>query len=117
MFFHIKNVYDYRVYVYLCLRYNSNYNYAFPSYSTIASDCNISLSKAKQCIKSLCEQGYIVKAKYNNGNNINNIYYIRYLEIDNDELQKQLETEITLDVEFQYELDSIDDGLEIELEL
>lgn len=117
MFFYIKDIYDYRVYAYLCIRYNSNYNYAFPSYSTIATDCNISLSKAKQCIKSLCQQGYIVKAKYNNGGNVNNIYYIRYLEIDEIDLEKHLETEITIDVEFNYNIDCIDNELEVELQI
>lgn len=98
MFFYIKDVYEYRVYTYLCMKHNTNYNYAFPSYTTIAEECSISLSKAKQCIKSLCEQGYIIKSKYNNGANINNVYYIRYIEIDNDSLEKALTDDIDIEL-------------------
>lgn len=116
MFFHIKDVYNYRVYSYLCLKYNSNYNYAFPSYNTIANDCGISLSKAKQCIKWLCQQGYVVKAKYNNGKNINNVYYIRYLEIEQKTIDELLTEDVELEIELFGNIIDMNEELNIEIE-
>ena len=95
MFFYIEDRYCFCVYFYLCMRYNRNYNYAFQSLETIAKDCQMSLSKVKTCIKWLCDNKYIVKGKVQNDPmNKNNIYYIMYIEVDEEEIDKQLEIEL-----------------------
>ncbi len=68
------------VYSYLCYRYNSDYNYAFPSLKTIAKDCNISLSTVQRSIKELEDLKLIVVLKFENKENkhVNNIYKIFY---------------------------------------
>lgn len=101
MFDYIDDHYCFRVYFYLCRRYNPNYDYAFPSYATLAKDCKMSLRKAKSCIKWLSDNGYIVKGKYGSDGYSNNIYYIRYLEVD----KSQIEEAITIEKEIIFEED------------
>ena len=89
---YIKNGNHFKVYVYLCSLYNKNYDYAFPSLTTIAEDCGMSLNTVKSAIKSLCEKGYIKKGHYeNNGGHHNNIYYIFY--IIEEKIEKEIEVE------------------------
>ena len=38
MIFYIPDAYTFKIYVYLCYRYNNEYQYAFPSLNTIAKD-------------------------------------------------------------------------------
>ena len=95
MVYEIKDPYTFKIYTYLCMRYNRNYNYAFPSYNTIATDCQIGITKTKECVKWLCENKYIIKGKVKNDSMYqNNIYYIMYLEVDEEEVDKQLEIEL-----------------------
>lgn len=89
---YIKNGNHFKVYVYLCSLYNRNYDYAFPSLTTIAEDCGMSLKTVKTAIKWLCEKEYIRKGKYeNNGGHHNNIYYIYY--IVEEKIEKEIEIE------------------------
>ena len=89
---YIKNGNQFKIYVYLCSLYNKDYDYAFPSLTTIAEDCSMSLNTVKNAIKSLCEQGYIKKGKYeNNGGYNSNTYYIRY--IVEEKIEKEVEIE------------------------
>ena len=105
MFFYIKDRYCFCVYFYLCMRYNRSCNYAFPSYNTIAKDCQMSVSKTKECVKWLCDNKYIIKGKVKNDSMYqNNIYYIMYLEVEEKEVDKQLEIELE-DNSFEFEED------------
>lgn len=89
---YIKNGSHFKVYVYLCSLYNKKYDYAFPSLTTIAEDCGMSLNTVKSAIKWLCEKEYIRKGKYeNNGGHHNNIYYIYY--IVEEKIEKEIEIE------------------------
>lgn len=91
---YIKNGNEFKVYVYLCSLYNKDYDYAFPSLSTIAKDCSMSLKTVKNAINNLCEKGYIIKGKYvNNGGFNNNTYYIRYI------VEERVEKEVEVDGE------------------
>lgn len=91
---YIKNGNQFKIYVYLCSLYNKDYDYAFPSLTTIAEDCSMSLNTVKNAIKSLCEQGYIKKGKYeNNGGYNSNTYYIRYIVEEKTEKEVEIEGE------------------------
>lgn len=107
MLTHIKDPYAFKIYFYLCMRYNEIYDYAFPSLNTIAKDCQISLKKVKTCIKWLDEKGYIIRAKIKNSEGYaNNIYYIRYVYLDRQAIQKELiiDREIPEDVEIEIDI-------------
>ena len=69
---------EFKIYFYLCNRYNEKYQYAFPSLNTIATDTDISLKTVKRCIKSLEEKHLIQIEKFesNSGKFPNNIYVI-----------------------------------------
>ena len=83
MIFEIKDPYTFKIYSYLCMRYNRSCNYAFPSYNTIATDCQIGLTKVKECVKWLCDNKYIIKGKVKNDNkNTTNTYEILYLDTE-----------------------------------
>lgn len=89
---YIDNVYAFKVYVYLCCRYNKNYEYAFPSLDTIAEDCNIARSTVQKAIKYLEERRFIVRYKKKGSQWMNNCYYIRYVvETDEDKEREQIE--------------------------
>ena len=89
---YIKNGNQFKIYVYLCSLYNRNFDYAFPSLTTIAKECNMSLNTVKNAIKDLCELGYIKKGKYeNDGGSNNNVYYIKY--IVEEKIEKEIEVE------------------------
>lgn len=89
---YIKNGNHFKVYVYLCSLYNKRFDYAFPSLTTIAEDCSMSLNTVKSAIKNLCELGYIKKGKYeNNGGHHSNVYYIKY--IIEEKIEKEIEVE------------------------
>ena len=61
MIFYIPDAYAFKIYVYLCYRYNDQYDYAFPSLNTIANDTNISKRKVQESIKWLEQKKFIVK--------------------------------------------------------
>ena len=110
MIFHIPDAYAFKVYVYLCYRYNCKYDYAFPSLNTIACDTNISRKKVQNCIKWLEEQGFIVRYKRKGFEHYNNCYYIRYVDGDNFESEEKeiieaIEKEITADLSKEIEID------------
>ena len=91
MITYIKDTYTLKVYLYLCMRYNSKYDYAFPSLNTISNECEISLKKVKSSIKWLSDEGFILKGKFEKANQYSsNIYYIRYLYIDNKEKEREI---------------------------
>lgn len=89
MITYIEDPYILKVYLYLCMRYNSKYDYAFPSLSLISNECKMSLKKVKTSIKWLTNEGFILKGKFKDARQYsNNIYYIRYLYIDKEEVRK-----------------------------
>lgn len=91
MITYIKDTYALKIYLYLCMRYNVDYDYAFPSLSTISRECEIGLTKVKTSIKWLCEEGFILKGKFKDrGQYSSNIYYIRYLYIDKKVKEKEI---------------------------
>ena len=91
MITYIEDPYILKVYLYLCMRYNSKYDYAFPSLSSISNECKMSLKKVKTSIKWLTNEGFILKGKFKDaGQYSNNIYYIRYLYIDKEEVRKEI---------------------------
>lgn len=91
MFKNIENIYAFKVYCYLCCRYNNQYQYAFPSLSTISEECHISLSSVKRAIKYLEDYRFVVKYKRKEGEWYNNCYYVRYVVEDKEENHKQEE--------------------------
>ena len=91
MITYIEDPYILKVYLYLCMRYNSKYDYAFPSLSLISNECKMSLKKVKTSIKWLTNEGFILKGKFKDAKQYsNNIYYIRYLYIDKEEVRKEI---------------------------
>lgn len=105
MIHYIEDAYTYKIYSYLCMMHNTNYNYAFPSISKISKDCNISTPKVQKSLNWLNEQGYIVKVKLEQTEGkFNNIYFLRYVEVDyevikstlNLDIEKYTETEIEI---------------------
>ena len=58
---YITDAYTFKVYFYLCERWNSSTNYAFPSIRNISKECSISPQKVQNCIKWLIEENLIVK--------------------------------------------------------
>lgn len=90
---HIDDVYAFKVYCYLCYRYNKDYEYAFPSLETIAEDCNIARSTAQKSVKYLEERRFIVRYKKKGKQWMNNCYYIRYV-VETDEDKQNEQTEI-----------------------
>ena len=99
---YISNPYTFTVYAYLCMRYNSEYEYSFPSLETIAKRTGMSRKKVFNCIKWLEEKGLIIKYRKKGFNNYNNCYYIRYIEPVNIE-QEQEEIVNMLEKEFMQE--------------
>lgn len=92
MFKYIPNGNDFKIYCYLCYRYNEKYQYAFPSLSTIAEDTCLSISTVKRSLKWLEDKKYILryKQKENNSEWKNNCYYVRYVEEDIQGVQKEI---------------------------
>ena len=91
MFKYIPNPSDFKVYCYLCYRYNLKYQYAFPSLTTIANDTCLSIKTVQKSVKWLEERDYIVKYKRKESEWMNNCYYVRYVVEEN---QEQIQEEI-----------------------
>lgn len=85
MIFYIPDAYTFKIYVYLCYRYNNEFQYAFPSLNTIANDTNISKRKVQESIKWLESQEIIIKQNYKDGNK----YFINYVDADIDNKDKR----------------------------
>ena len=91
MITYIEDPYILKIYLYLCMKYNSKYDYAFPSLSLISDECRMSPKKVKASIKWLANEGFILKGKFKDAKQYsNNIYYIRYLYIDKEEVRKEM---------------------------
>ena len=91
MFKYIPNGNIFKVYCYLCYRYNIKYQYAFPSLTTIANDTCLSRKTVQNAVKWLEERNYIVKYKRKESEWMNNCYYVRYVVEEN---QEQIQEEI-----------------------
>ena len=89
MFRYIPNGNDFKVYCYLCFKYNRQYQYAFPSLNTIANETCLSLSTVKRSIKWLESKRFIVRYKRQGDEWMNNCYYVRYVEDDIEDIQNQ----------------------------
>ena len=110
MFKYIPNGNDFKVYCYLCYRYNNEYQYAFPSLETIANDTCISKNTVQKSIKWLESQKFIVRYKHKESDWMNNCYYVRYVEVTKEtEIETQKEIIKTLEDilgdDFQSEVD------------
>ena len=80
---YITDPYTFKVYFYLCERWNSSTNYAFPSIRNISKECSISTQKVQNCIRWLIGENLIVKkSKEGYDGKTYNIYYINYIDID-----------------------------------
>ena len=80
---YIPDPYTFSVYFYLCKNFNSKKGYAFPSIRNISDHCHFSEKKVRNCVKWLVENKYISKKQVNYGSGYkNNIYFIRYLDIE-----------------------------------
>lgn len=79
-FEYIESATSFKVYCYLCYRYNEKNNYSFPSINTIAKDCKMSKTTVQKAIKDLEEKKLIKRFKITEGNDYsNNCYRIRYV--------------------------------------
>ena len=86
MIFYIPDAYAFKIYVYLCYRYNDQYDYAFPSLNTIAKDTSISKRKVQESIKWLEQKKFIVKTGYSKETGAN-CYEISFMDEElNDDL-------------------------------
>lgn len=93
----VETSYQLTIYTYLCYRYNRKYQYAFPSYKTIAEDTNTSISTVKRTIKELEDLKLIRILKFDKKSGYaNNMYYIFYPVIDFESSQKAIEEENNL---------------------
>lgn len=92
---YIDSLPAFKVYVYLCNRYNEGYQYSFPSLKTIANDCSISRATVQNAIKYLEERKFIVKYKRKDSKSswVNNCYYVRYV-VETEEDKRKEEREI-----------------------
>ena len=113
---YITDAYTFKVYFYLCERWNSVNNYAFPSIRNISNECSIGTKKVQSCIKWLIEEKLIVKkSKEGYDGKKYNIYYINYIDIDDvmntiiadDEVEYiEIEVQTDEDIEEKNESDS-----------
>ena len=94
--FKLTNGYEFKVYCYLCLNYNRELGYSFPSLSTIAKNTNMSVKTVTRCIKKLEELGLIKVCKFESQNTkyVNNIYKIFIPIIVKNEIEDQEINEI-----------------------
>ena len=90
MFKYIPNGNNFKIYCYLCYRFNRDFNYSFPSIQTIVKDTGLSKSTVTRGIKWLEEQRFIKKYKKEGSEWMNNCYFIKYIveeleEVESDE--------------------------------
>ena len=122
MFKRIPNGNYYKVYVYLCYRYNAKCNYAFPSIRTISADTCLNPSTVQRAIKWLEENKYIIRyrKKETTSEWSNNCYYIRYCEEDEDEVQNKVidtfEEMLGSEMEEEVEIEEVEEEIDIEEE-
>lgn len=90
MFRYIGNASAFKVYCYLCYRYNKDCTYAFPSLSTIAQDCCMSIKTVQNAVKYLEERRFVVKFKAKGKEWMNNCYYVNYVvETEEDKMKEK----------------------------
>ena len=87
----LTNSSEFKVYSYLCMRYNKNTQYAFPSIRTIAIDCNMSTKTVQKCITRLEEIKLIKIIKFTEKTtaHTNNMYRIYYPIIIRNSLEEE----------------------------
>lgn len=87
----LTNSSEFKVYSYLCMRYNKNTQYAFPSIRTIAIDCNMSTKTVQKCITRLEEIKLIKIIKFTEKTTVhtNNMYRIYYPIIIRNSLEEE----------------------------
>ena len=87
----LTNSSEFKVYSYLCMRYNKNTQYAFPSIRTIAIDCNMSTKTVQKCITRLEEIKLIkiIKFTEKTTTHANNMYRIYYPIIIRNSLEEE----------------------------
>ena len=87
----LTNGNEFKVYSYLCMRYNKNNQYAFPSIRTIAIDCNMSTKTVQKCITRLEEIKLIKILKFTEKTttHTNNMYRIYYPIIIRNSLEEE----------------------------
>ena len=90
MYSHIPNGNNFKIYCYLCYRFNRDFDYSFPSIQTIVKDTGLSKSTVTRGIKWLEEQRFIKKYKKEGSEWMNNCYFIKYIveeleEVESDE--------------------------------
>ena len=90
MFKYIPNGNNFKIYCYLCYRFNRDFDYSFPSIQTIVKDKGLSKSTVTRGIKWLEEQRFIKKYKKEGSEWMNNCYFIKYVveeleEVESDE--------------------------------
>lgn len=125
-FEYIESPTAFKVYCYLCYRYNEFHNYSFPSMNTIARDCKMSKTTVQKAIKNLEEKKLIKRFKIREGNDYsNNCYRIRYaiqieeekskdklmdsvIEEDEEEIVS-IETKIEVEQDFVFEEDDVEE--------
>lgn len=100
MFRYIPNGNDYKVYCYLCYRFNRDLDYSCPSFNTISRETKLSVKTVQKSIKWLEDQGFIKKLERQNCSRTNNCYYIGYILEDKEEPTKIMEgvEEINIEV-------------------
>lgn len=98
---YITDPYTFKVYFYLCERWNSSTNYTLLSIRNISKECSISSKKVQSCIKWLIKEKLIVKkSKEGYDGKIYNIYYINYIDID-DVMKKNIVNDETKYIEIE----------------
>ena len=98
MFKYIPNGNDFKVYCYLCYRFNRDLDYAFPSLRTISKETCLNVKTVQKSIKWLEEQGLIKRYKKEGSEWMNNCYFIKYtveeleeVDLDTDEIIEEFE--------------------------
>lgn len=96
---------EFKIYSYLCMRYNKDRKYAFPSIRTMADDCNMSVKTVQKCITQLEAIGLIKILKFDEktspyANNMYRVYYPIILKNTlEEEQQRQREEELNKIIE------------------
>ena len=107
---YIEDPYAFKIYFYLCYRFNRDMDYAFPSLNTIAKETSISLGKVKKSIKWLEEQRFIKKYKKDGSDWMNNCYFVKYIV---EELEEVDSEDVEIVIEEWEAVDSDGEGWEV----
>ncbi|MBC6695257.1 hypothetical protein H9L25_00495 [Terrisporobacter mayombei] len=100
MFKYIPNGNTFKIYVYLCYRYNRNYQYANVSINEIAEGTRLGMSTVQRSLEWLENNKIILK--YRSNDYETNKYYIKYIdcdhEINNDKCDKVVDKQISEEI-------------------